>query len=182
MKSRQHGFTIVELLIVIVVIAILASITVVAFNGISKRANNSARKSEAANVVKLLEAYKVTKGDYPGIPSVSVTGGQTRSYCIGKGFPSGLCTGGISDGDTEFTDLLATQGTVASKHFPTTDGEVGPVVEVWGGGYGFALKVMLSGTSANDCPSQVPDLYWQKPNTDTIMCGRAFNFATQRGA
>ena len=42
MKSPRSGFTIVELLIVIVVIAILAAITIVAFNGIQERARASA--------------------------------------------------------------------------------------------------------------------------------------------
>jgi prepilin-type N-terminal cleavage/methylation domain-containing protein len=40
-NKQQSGFTIVELLIVIVVIAILAAITVVAYNGIQDRARNS---------------------------------------------------------------------------------------------------------------------------------------------
>ena len=47
---RSKGFTIVELLIVIVVIAILAAVTVVAFNGIRE-------KSEAASVRALANAY-----------------------------------------------------------------------------------------------------------------------------
>ena len=41
MKRGVKGFTIVELLIVIVVIAILAAISIVAYNGIQSRANNT---------------------------------------------------------------------------------------------------------------------------------------------
>ncbi|RYF29318.1 MAG: prepilin-type N-terminal cleavage/methylation domain-containing protein [Chloroflexi bacterium] len=41
--SSKSGFTIVELLIVIVVIGILAAITIVAFNGVQKRAQQSKR-------------------------------------------------------------------------------------------------------------------------------------------
>lgn len=53
--KRQKGFTIVELLIVIVVIAILAAITVVAYNGIRQRAESSARLSEMSQLQRKIQ-------------------------------------------------------------------------------------------------------------------------------
>lgn len=76
MKKNTSGFTIVELLIVIVVIAILAAITVVAYNGVQQRANNTARIANAQNAVKLVTAYIATYGTYPA----------TTISCIGNGF------------------------------------------------------------------------------------------------
>ena len=65
MGKRQSGFTIVELLIVIIVIAILAAITVVAYNGIQDRARASKAESDIASVQRLVEAYNAVNGKYP---------------------------------------------------------------------------------------------------------------------
>src|SRR5665648_119254 len=61
---RNSGFTIVELLIVIVVIGILATITVVAYNGIQSRARDTVRKNDLAQLSKALKLYAVDNGDY----------------------------------------------------------------------------------------------------------------------
>lgn len=65
-KNKQTGFTIVELLIVIVVIAILAAITIVAYNGIQNRAKASWVQSEASQQAKKLAMWKVENNNtYP---------------------------------------------------------------------------------------------------------------------
>lgn len=66
-RQKQTGFTIVELLIVIVVIGILAAITIVAFNGVQKRARDTQRLSDANAIVKSIEQYKVLNGNFPPI-------------------------------------------------------------------------------------------------------------------
>ena len=63
MKSfKKSGFTIVELLIVIVVIGILAAITIVAYNGIQQRGRDTQRKSDVAAITKALKLYDVDFG------------------------------------------------------------------------------------------------------------------------
>lgn len=59
------GFTIVELLIVIVVIAILAAITIVAFNGVQGRARDSSVQSDLAQLAKQFGLFYADKGVYP---------------------------------------------------------------------------------------------------------------------
>jgi len=55
------GFTIVELLIVIVVIAVLATLTVSAFQGTQAKARDSIRKADLMNIKKaLLSQYNVS--------------------------------------------------------------------------------------------------------------------------
>lgn len=60
--AKRAGFTIVELLVVIVVIAILAAITVVSYNGITTRANESRRLSAIDDNEKLTRLAMVDSG------------------------------------------------------------------------------------------------------------------------
>lgn len=64
-NSNSAGFTIVELLIVIVVIAILAAITIVAYNGIQSQAKWSRAMTETKSLATQLELYQQKNGAYP---------------------------------------------------------------------------------------------------------------------
>jgi|TARA_R100000655_G_scaffold72585_1_gene111104 prepilin-type N-terminal cleavage/methylation domain-containing protein len=70
MNKSRSGFTIVELLIVIVVIAILAAISIVAYNGIQQRARDNIRKADINAIAKALELHYVDYGAFtkPGEP------------------------------------------------------------------------------------------------------------------
>jgi len=105
-NKNTRGFTIVELLIVIVVIAILAAVTIVAYNGISNRAKASAAQSGASQAAKKLLSYAVQNNDaYPAstvgdpanidtLTSLGITNGSTtyqyssnntvvpRTFCV----------------------------------------------------------------------------------------------------
>lgn len=64
-RKKERGFTIVELLIVIVVIGILAGITIVAYSGITAKANATKAQTNAAALQKVLEAYNADNASYP---------------------------------------------------------------------------------------------------------------------
>ena len=64
LKSSK-GFTIVELLIVIVIIGILAAISIVTYNGVQQRARNTAIISAVNQTMNSIQAYIAQEDDYP---------------------------------------------------------------------------------------------------------------------
>jgi len=89
-KHLQAGFTIVELLIVVVVIAILAAITIVAYNGIRDRADESAAKTELSQAATKLASNKVLDG---GLYAADWATAQSQ----GVNFSSGTTVGYFSN-------------------------------------------------------------------------------------
>lgn len=61
----QTGFTIVELLIVIVVIGILAAITIVAYNGIQSRALAASLQSDLTSASQQIKLFQVDNNNFP---------------------------------------------------------------------------------------------------------------------
>ena len=64
-KAISSGFTIVELLVVVVIIGILASIVIVSYSGITARANTSAAQTAARTIAQKSELYAIEKSRYP---------------------------------------------------------------------------------------------------------------------
>lgn len=92
----ERGFTIVELLIVIVVIAILAAIVIVAYNGVQNNAKTQSSKATASNVQKKIEAYNAETGNYPTATSypafTTALNAQSSSTLQGSGITLGTPT------------------------------------------------------------------------------------------
>lgn len=92
-QTKSRGFTIVELLIVIVIIAILAAITIVAYNGITNRANASTAKSNAESILKVASAYQADtaagNGDFPQLAALQAYNGISK-------VPSGVAVVGTT--------------------------------------------------------------------------------------
>ena len=66
MRKNTSGFTIVELLIVIVVIAILAAVSIVAYNGVQARTQQSVASSGASDAARKIALYHAENSQYPG--------------------------------------------------------------------------------------------------------------------
>lgn len=107
-KQKNNGFTIVELLIVIIVIGILAAIVIVAYNGVTNRANDAAIQSDLQGLYKKIYAYDIQNGNIP------ITVAELTSLNIKvtrSAYSKGMNNGG---GDTSWYNLLYCWPTVAN--------------------------------------------------------------------
>src|SRR5665213_2935255 len=71
LKKRNQGFTIVELLIVIVVIGILALLVITTYSGIQAKARNSKRQTDVASLQTQVEAFFSENGYYPSLTNLN---------------------------------------------------------------------------------------------------------------
>jgi prepilin-type N-terminal cleavage/methylation domain-containing protein len=112
MKSKS-GFTIVELLIVIVVIAILAAISIVAYNGIQSRARDAERKSDISAIQKHIEIFYINNGFYPGVGQLQSLADQGHADWV-KNNLQGLSNESIRAPGAPSSDLDSIVGEVTA--------------------------------------------------------------------
>ena len=110
MNKKAQGFTIVELLIVIVVIAILATISIAAYTNIQQRAKNTAIINAASQSLKMIEAYIAANGTYPAKSSACIT--------VEVGCRHSPTSDGATSSNTTFNTNMATIG-ILPKSVPT---------------------------------------------------------------
>jgi prepilin-type N-terminal cleavage/methylation domain-containing protein len=129
--QKQTGFTIVELLIVIIVIAILATITIVSYNGITNRAYDTATTSGVRTITTQVQTNLLTGA---GIPGEDFIAGRTNNSGNGTVVYS-------FEGLTDYTDSTASgYKIVSSSSFASQYG-----VKV-GGRAGYIAMAVPTGT------------------------------------
>lgn len=70
-RKKNSGFTIIELLIVIIVIGILATLVIVTYNGIQQKARNTKRDTDINAIQGQVEAFFAQNGKYPTLNNVN---------------------------------------------------------------------------------------------------------------
>ena len=144
--ASGRGFTIVELLIVIVVIGILAAITIVSFNGVTAKANTTSAKAAAVTTVKKLEAWNAEKTGYPtaysGTGNLTDAGQSASSYYLS----------GVTVSATLIAAQPSTPSTINIFKCVTSSVIVGMQVKYWGYDGTPALQTMNTGdTTSGTC-------------------------------
>ena len=80
-KRKYDGFTIVELLVVIVIIGILAAITIVSYTGISSRATTASIQSDLTTASQQLKLFQVENSNYPTTINCAIPD-STTNKCV----------------------------------------------------------------------------------------------------
>ena len=119
-KNFQKGFTIVELLIVIVVIGILAALVITTYNGIQQKGRNTERTTDLKALQGQLEAYYVQNTRYPTSTDLGSTSANNVTFITAS--MKGLDKEALRDPKAAVGDFsLATTSTLSKYAYRPSD-------------------------------------------------------------
>jgi prepilin-type N-terminal cleavage/methylation domain-containing protein len=114
-KYKNQGFTIVELLIVIVVIGILATLVITTYNGVQSKARDTKRKTDINALQGQVEAYNTNAGYYPTLANINSTSWRGTNM-------KGLDPSALQDPQGSAQTLVATPQTGAYAYAAAPSG------------------------------------------------------------
>lgn len=153
-SAAARGFTIIELLIVVVIIAILAAITIVAFNGVQDRARDTRIRAAAADIEKAVRRFALETGKQP-YSGYGSTGPVNDLTCPGVTIANGFAGSQVYQCTLE--DLLVSAKLIPAGYISKLPGN--PNYSTVSGG-GLSLMLYQCGPAANDTYA----IYWALKN------------------
>ncbi len=135
MATFRIGFTVIELLIVVVVLVLLAGIGSAGYRGIATRAKNADTAEVVSKYIDALIMYHAKYGKYPD-------GNADFKTCLGVGYPAGKCWKGEISENAAFTNEL---NKIYGKGFPVTSNASLGLRGAWYKAAGSGLTVTLDG-------------------------------------
>lgn len=171
------GFTIVELLIVIVVIGILAALVISTFTQAQDRANNASKITSTKQIIKLIKAYRETYGTLPAMGAVCAT---LDNQCTNNSATPNPAN------NTVLMNELKKVGSVPQSMQPAVEGkygiqyipEVGALngvptsvrLEYWLKGSGVPCGISEVSSSGTYTAATTPATGYTSTNGDTTVC------------
>lgn len=164
-NTISTGFTIVELLIVVVVIAVLAAITMVAYTNFQNRAHDSAVQSDLSNFAKKLNLHEVelgqlvagsiSVGNATALPNFTFSPSKTSYGTVGNNLY--YCSG-EKDGRSTFT--IAAESRSSNRFvYRSEEGYVKPIIS--GGLYAACVDGFDTGTAGYSYGYRSDSNQWQ---------------------
>lgn len=155
-QHTRQGFTIVELLIVIVIIGILAAIVIVAYNGIQNRAYDASIQSELKNTGQTLLVKNIDSGNYPNDEAtLSTMGIKVSKTAYGNPLISGgmaynglYCSTVTGYSPSKFAIIASSKSGNVFSYSSEGQGAIYPTVS-WTGGWGTMCPAILNVTAGN---------------------------------
>lgn len=194
-SDKKLGFTIVELIVVIVLIGILAAIGAIYWSGVQERAFNSRIQHEMTAYKNAFELYASQEKSYPSVPALGryclgtsgLTGAEVNAS-TGSSLPTSTTAGGVTDTSYFCRDLSST----ATRHasYPPLSRDIASVASVnqssehreylvdpnTGGvfvdyrGNSSATTITIFGfIKGTECPDGTVD-EWQDPSGSKALC------------
>ena len=114
-KLKNQGFTIVELLIVIVVIGILATLVITTYNGVQSKARDTKRQTDINAIQGQVEAYNTNAGFYPTLAQMNTAGFRSTNM-------KGLDTNALQDPQGGAPTLVASPVAKSYAYAPAPSG------------------------------------------------------------
>lgn len=139
----RKGFTLVELLVVITILGILATIGLVAFASAQARGRDTQRKSDLKQIASALELYYSDYGKYPDSDGGKIKGCPSTT--------SSDCIWGATGSQSDFTDLRTTYFAALPKDPSTGQNFYYIPLTVGSANQGFQLFARLENTQDPNC-------------------------------
>jgi prepilin-type N-terminal cleavage/methylation domain-containing protein len=188
-SARRAGFTLVELLVVIVVIGILATITFGLFKAASIGRNKSKSKGEIQAISMACQSYRKAYGDFPACASGTddryrrdlfdqLMGRRVMRVTTPGGLPvllsfnDGALPGGASRKMRSFLSLNEISTNDDSQIGSDDWNACREFVDAWGNPYDYRYRVLISPTRFQE---------WRSPNFLIVSCSANFNPAAVEG-
>lgn len=168
-KRTISGFTIVELLIVIVVIGVLAAISIVAYNGITERARFTAMRSDLSQLNKLIQAYYAQNGSYPITPGVC--NGVSGNWCgwdqaSGDAFIPGI----VPTFAASLPQLPATNASNDTYLYRSPSGTDYKLIRLVGAGLSASEQSAFADLSTTTCSAGINTTRWGYWSSSVSQC------------